>query len=453
MPAELTPKQQFVELVRQAESVLVLTHEHPDGDAIGTSLALSLGLKKLGKQVTTAVAGRVPETLDFLPGYDMLEREFTAQKDLLITIDESQAAVGNVSLKRVSETKLMVIITPKDGVITPTHVRIDDGSFRTDLIIVVDCGDQERVGEIYSQNPSLFYEVPVVNIDHHPGNTNFGKVNIVDVTSSSTAEIMVGLLEALGKDIQGMIDSEIATCLLTGITTDTGSFQNSNTTPKALTVAAQLVAAGARQQEIIKRIFKTRSLAQLRLWGRALSYLKEEPHHHFAWSTLTKADFVAAQATPLDASGGLVDELMKTAAGMDFVLLMYERDGGVKGSFRSVLPHVDVSRLANVLGGAGHTQAAAFFMPDTTIAQSEQDIIAKVRSYLTGDTPEEPVVQHIPEPDEAPLPEPEPETMDDESPTAIVELDVRDDIPEAPRSPRAPRQNTRGTRPATDDLE
>jgi phosphoesterase RecJ-like protein len=383
MPGELTPKQQALELIRAASSILVLTHAHPDGDALGSGLATKLALEKLGKQVTFAVCGNLPEALGFLPSHTTLEQTFTATKEMLVTIDESQAKVGNVSLRRISPTKLMVVITPKEGSLTPANLRIDDGSFRTDLIIALDCSTIERMGELYEENPSLFYEVPMVNIDHHAGNTNFGKVNIVDVTASSTCEMLVSILESLGKETD-LIDSEVATCLLTGIITDTGSFQNANTTPKALTVAAQMVAAGGRQQEIIKRIFQTRSLGQLRLWGRALSYIKEEPHHQFAWTILSKADFVAAQADIVDA-GGVVDELLKSAAGMRFVILLYERDGEVKGSVRAVLPQVDVAQIAGLFGGGGHTQAAGFTIQDTSLVAAEQMIIQKIREHLGGE--------------------------------------------------------------------
>jgi phosphoesterase RecJ-like protein len=235
-------------------------------------------------------------------------------------------------------------------------------------------------------NPNLLYEVPVVNIDHHPGNTNFGKVNIVDLTASATAEIMVSLIETIGKDMPGIIDADIATCLLTGLIYDTSSFQNSNTTPKSLTVAAQLIAAGAHQQEIIKNLFKTRRLSTLRLWGRALSYIKEDTQLRFAWSSLTKADFTAAQASPDEASG-VIDELMKSADGMDFVLLLSERGGDLHGSFRSVNPTVDVARLARLLGGGGHAQAAGFRIAKATIESEEEAIIGKIRDALTETSP------------------------------------------------------------------
>ncbi len=384
MSTELTPKQQINELVRNANSILLLTHAHPDGDAMGSVLALKMGLEKLGKQVTAAIDGNIPEVLNFLPQFASVQKELSFQKDLLIILDENQAKVGNITLRRVSDTKLMVVVSPKDGVLTASDVRIEEGSFNTDLVIVLDCTDLDRIGNFYQQNSDLFYEVPVVNIDHHSTNVNFGKVNIVDVTASSTAEILVSLLETLGKDTPGLIDPQIATCLLTGIITDTNSFQNSNTTPKSLTVAAQMVAAGAEQQEIIRRIYMTRSLSQLRLWGRALAYIKEDTQYHFAWTNLSKADFVAAQAPMSDGPQGVIDDLLKTAEGMDFVVLLYERDGGVKGSFRSINPTVNVATLAALFNGGGHPQAAAFSIENATVAQKEQEILGKIRAHLSG---------------------------------------------------------------------
>lgn len=387
MPTELTPKQQWSEQVRNAKRILVLTHANPDGDALGSLLALKLGLTKLGKEVTAVAAGDIPQSFSFLPAFKTVQSDISLQKDLLLVLDESQGKIGNIALKRVSETKLIVVVTPKDGFLTPANVRVEEGSFNVDLIIALDCADIDRIGTVYEQNTNLFYEIPVINIDHHPSNTNFGKINIVDTTASSTAEILVSLLETVGKDVNGMLDADIATCLLTGLTTDTGSFQNNNTTPKSLTVAAQLVAAGGRQQEIVKQLFRTRTLSTLRLWGRALSYIKEDQPRRFVWSSLSKADFVAAQASQ-DESSGVIDELLKTASGMGFVLLMTERDGGIHGSLRSIEPSVNVAAIANAFGGGGHTLAAAFYLDNATLATKESEIINKIRTLLDAKKPQ-----------------------------------------------------------------
>lgn len=421
-PTELTPKQQFGELVKNSQSILLVTHHNPDGDAAGSILAMKLGLEKLGKDVTVVASGDSQEPLAFLPSFSALKEEVSLQKELLIVLDESQAKIGNISLKRIAENKLVVVVTPKGGTITSSNVRIEEGSFNIDLIIALDCANLDRVGKLYEENADLFYEVPVVNIDHHASNNNFGKVNLVDITASSTAEILVSLLETIGKDVPGMIDAEIATCLLTGITTDTGSFQNANTTPKSLTVAAQLVAAGGRQQEIIKNIFRTRSLSTLRLWGRALSYIKEDRELEFAWSTLSKADFVAAQAAQ-EESSGVIDELLKTAMGMKFVLLLSEREGVLHGSFRAVAPTTDVSVLASLFGGGGHPQAAAFTMQEGLLKDKEQEIIKRLRDHLNGGTskPSEPT----PPTKQTPKPEKQSEKMPttgEETTVALPEL-------------------------------
>lgn len=379
--AELTPKQQLVEVIKTSNSILILPHSNPDGDAIGASLGLKLALEKLGKTVSVVISGDKPEMFSFLPSFDTLENESSIQKDLLIVIDETQSKVGNVSLKRVSETKIILVVTPKSGLINPADVRIEEGAFKADLVIALDCANQNRLGSLFENNPSLFYEVPVANIDHHPDNTNFGKINWIDLTASSASEMLVSLIEAVGRDLPGIIDQDIATCLLTGLTTDTGCFQNSLTTPKSLTVAAQLIATGGKQQEIVTRVFRTKTLSTLRLWGRALAYIKEDAERNFAWSVLGKADFVAAQASNEEA-GGVIDELLKTALGMDFVLLLSERNGNLHGSFRSIDPTCDVSRLAALFEGGGHPQAAAFIIKNETISNMEQGIINQIRDFL-----------------------------------------------------------------------
>src|SRR5690606_38881218 len=134
---------------------------------------------------------------------------------------------------------------------------------------------------------------------------NYGKVNLVDTGATSTGEILVGVGEALGVEF----DADIATGLLTGIISDTGSFQHANTTPKSLTVAAQMVGYGARQQEIIKHLFKTKPLASLKLWGRILSNIQFDNRLKLVWATVDYTTLQSMGVTGQDI-GGLIDELM-----------------------------------------------------------------------------------------------------------------------------------------------
>lgn len=383
---ELSPKQQAVELIRGAHRILIVSHENPDGDALGSVIALTLALSKLKKEVTANVVDAIPPCFSFLPRLELLNNNIAAGKEFIISIATDEVEVEKLGYKTLpEEKKLNIVITTKGGILEARHVSLGTSATPYDLIVVLDSPDLDRLGLIYDENPELFYDVPVVNIDHHPSNEYYGKVNWVDVTAASTAEILVSLIEALGSPIKGsnptnLMDPDIATALLTGLTTDTGSFQNANTTPKSLTVAAQLVASGARQQEIIKSIFKTKPLSTLKLWGQALSNLKEVPEARFVYATLTKGEFVSAGAQEQESSG-VIDELMKTASGVDFVMIVVERNDGVHGSLRAIEKGVDVSTIARIFGGGGHDMAAAFHLDNTNLDREMERIVSKIKDY------------------------------------------------------------------------
>ncbi len=375
---ELTPKQQVVDILKNKKKILVLTHKNPDGDAVGSILSLYLALTKLGKEVVVVCNDVAPPVFEFLQNTDKITQEFSSTRDFVISLDTTQVKADKIMYK-VHETTLDFIITPKDGQFESQMVKFTSGGFHFDAIIVLDSPDLERLGLPYEQNTELFYELPVVNIDHHAGNDFFGKINLVDLTATSTCEILVSVLEALTGDPK-FINDELATTLLTGIITDTNSFQNLNTTPKSLTIAAQLVASGARQQDIIKKIYKTKPLSTLRLWGRALSNLRDEKNYSFVWTQLTKNDFLEVGASESESSG-VIDELLKTASGVDFALILTEKNGDVHGSLRSTNRTKDVAQIANLFSGGGHPLAAAFQIKDTTLDQISNTIIQKIRTF------------------------------------------------------------------------
>jgi len=377
---ELSPKQQIVEAIKGAGNILILTHKDPDGDAIGSLIAMSIALAKIGKTPHPVAAGNISQVFSFLPT-DKVSKDLTGRRDFVISLDVSQIPAEKF-LYKVEDGHINFIVTPKSGEFSSQMVSFPGGKFKFDLIIVVDCQDLDRLGEPYHQNSDLFYETPIINIDHHAGNDHFGKINLVDLTATSTAEILASLFEALAKDTS-LLSPETATALLTGIITDTNSFQNQNTTPKSLTVAAQLVAANANQQEIIKRIYKTRTLSTLRLWGRVLSNIRDEMNYRFVWSQIEKSDFVVTQSTETDADG-VIDELLKTTTGVDFVMLLTEKSDGLHGSLRSVERGCDVSNIAKLFGGGGHAMAAGFVVSRDDPANTTEKIVGKIRDFQKG---------------------------------------------------------------------
>ena len=387
---ELTPKQQTLGLIKSSQDILIACHKGPDGDVIGSSLALSSALKTLGKTVTIVCPDEINCQFSYIADIETIQKTLIGSKDFIITIDTTKSADGEIKLgyrHDKDSRKLTILITPTKGSIQNTDVTLGANKPKFDLIIVLDTPDIERLGNFYDQFTELFYETPVINIDHHASNNHYGKVNWVDITATSTCEIMVSLLESISSQNNNikLLNEDIATKLLTGIITDTGSFQNANTTPKSFTVAAQLVGAGARQQEIIKNIFKTKPLSTLHLWGKVLTNVKEERNPNFIWSYVSYDDIRGLNASP-DELSGVIDELLKSAPDVDFALLLSEKPAAnetdlvLKGSFRAINTSVDVITLANIFGGGGHPQAAAFELPRSGPFQQQiEQIIGKIK--------------------------------------------------------------------------
>jgi len=375
---ELTPKQQALELINKAKRVLIAPGR-PDGDSIGSAIALHIILNKLDKKVETVVLEPMPEKFDFLPAVKEFQKQFKGNQDFIISLDCSNASADKLSYN-FNENKLNIVVTPKEGEFKSTDISTSLGKFPYDVIITLDAADFDQIGKLYEDNPKLFQSVPVINIDHHASNDYFGTVNLVDLTATSTAEILVGVIEALGPSL---IDEDVATALLSGIINDTGSFQHSNTTPKSLTIAAQMVGFGARQQEIIKHFFKTKQLSTLKLWGKILSSLKHDSSNKLAWGLVSHQDFVDTDSSGEQVSG-VIDELMTSIPDVDIVILLSEREPKVISGTVRTKKGVDSEAIAKIFGGGGHHGAAGFKLLDTTLSEAESIVVAKIKDYQTS---------------------------------------------------------------------
>lgn len=372
---ELTPKQQALELLNKSKHILIVPGR-ADGDSIGSGLALYLVLSRLGKKANAVLLDPLPDKFRFLPRVDELQAEFNNFRDFIISLNCTSASADKLAYN-FQDNKLNIVITPKQGAFKPQDVSFAEGSFHYDVIITLDAADFEQLGTIYTENPKLFQSVPVINIDHHASNDYYGAVNLVDLTATSTAEILVGVIEALGPSL---IDTDVATALLTGIVSDTGSFQHSNTTPKSLTIAAQMVGFGARHQEIIQYLFKTKAFSTLKLWGRILTHIQHDPGSKLVWSTASLTDLLETDSTGEQISG-VIDELMTSVPEAEVVLLLSEREPRViSGSVRTQ-KGIDAADIAKVFGGGGHHGAAGFRLLDSSIAEAEAVVVTKVKEY------------------------------------------------------------------------
>ena len=392
----LTTQEEAFHLIQNAKQILIAPSS-PDGDSIGSALAMMLVLRKLGKEVMVVSTNEVPDYLKFLPYTEEMQDDLPTSKDFVISLKTDEAHVDHLKYE-VEHGKINIIVTPKHGLFQPHHVSVGQAAPQFDLVITVDTGDLVQLGDLYENNKALFEHGTVLNIDHHASNGKFGSHNFLNYDVAATTQMLTPLLMAFEKTSGKMlIDEDVATLLLTGIVTDTGSFQHSNTSPEAFEVAADLLERGARQQEIIKHIFKTKSLETLKLWGRVLSKIQHEGE--LVYSTITQQDLSDTGATA-DDSGGIIDELMASAPGSEVVLLLKEKEPGfVSGSLRAPGSKADVSAIAQMMGGGGHKKAAGFRIREKSMPEAleiaKQNIFAYL-SALNGQT-------HAFDPNSAPL--------------------------------------------------
>ncbi len=394
-------QKQIIDLIGRSQKILILASSPPDGDSLGSAVALYMAFQKLGKDSTVICSDLVPDVLQFLPNMKVIGSKGATSNDFIITLDCSAIKVDSIK-SAIEDNKVNIIITPKNGRFTSDQVSFNKGKTDYDLIITVDCAELNQLKGFYENNIELFHEVPVINIDHHISNTHFGKINYVDIMASSTTELLLPMLEEMSREAQiQLIDEDIATLLLTGIITDTGSFQNANTTPRSFARSAQLIGYGARQQEIIQHIYKTKQLSQLKLWGRVLTKIQVDEKYRIVWSVVSQQDFKDTESKE-DETGDIIDELMTNAPGAEVVVLIKEKsDNTISTSIRTTSPIVDASKIAESFGGGGHTQAAGFRMKDVNLRDAEYKIINYIRDLQASrlvPNDNSPVIQENTEP-------------------------------------------------------
>src|SRR5881394_1121884 len=303
---QTTDVKAIADALRKHDRFLVVTHENPDGDALGSLLAATLALRQLGK-----------DALMYLPGPTALPREY-----------------GFMPLEE------LVREPPEDAA--------------ERVLLAVDCAKDDRIGD-----ESVLSAAPLVlDIDHHHDNTRFGDVNLIVADASSTGEVLRDVFAELGVELT----PELAEPLYIALVTDTGRFQYTNTTPKSLRLAAELVEAGADAHAVFQQVYESVEFAKLKLLARALDRARVLEGGRIVVSHLLRTDFAEVGAAE-PYSEGIIDYL-RAVEGAELAVLIREppRDDGPtrKVSLRASVDELDVSAIARIFGGGGHRQAAGF---------------------------------------------------------------------------------------------
>jgi bifunctional oligoribonuclease and PAP phosphatase NrnA len=297
---------EVVERLLRAERVMTVCHRDPEADALGSALGLALALEALGKRATPVCADPVPGMYDFMPRIERVLRAPEADLD-------------------------------------------------PDLLVVLDCGELERVGPLLESHAGLFASVPILDIDHHVSNPRFGAVDWVDAAAAATCEMVTLLLPRLGLPFD-VLDGAVASNLLAGVVIDTANFQHPNTTPRTLRVASELLAAGAPLPEIARRIYRTKPNEQLRLFGRVLGRMEASEDGRLVWSVLAPDDLEASGARA-EHSEGLIDLLAQSQSG-EVAILFKDQGAHTRLSVRTREGGVDATAITAPFGGGGHARAA-----------------------------------------------------------------------------------------------
>lgn len=313
----------IIQMIKESNSIYIASHINPDGDNVGSTLALTMALKKMNKDVTPLLEGELPSDYKFLPKID-LYKDYSGEMHPI------------------------------------------------DLFIAVDSGDIERLGK---NKPILNISKNVINIDHHISNTNFGNINLVDMEASATGEIIYHLIKEMGIEI----DIDMATCLYTAISTDTGSFIYDNVTADTHIIIADLIRIGIDKSNINIQLYGSRSMEKTRLFIEALSTLKLFNDNKIAMVQVTKK-MLEDTGTTLDDTEGIISFVREIESVEVACILKESEDLKTKISMRSKR-YINVSDIANNFNGGGHIRAAGGTIYEN-IKDAEPIVVNKIKEYF-----------------------------------------------------------------------
>ncbi len=316
--------EKIIAQIKKSSHLLITSHAEPDGDAVGSLIALGLAIGKLNVKTTLYNESPIPAVYRFLPSVERIVR----------------------------------------------HIKKAN---TYDTAIVLDCGDVDRIGDV----SSVVTQIPIIiNIDHHVSNTGFGDIQLIDEDACSTAEIVYRLIKALPMSM----DKAIATCLYTGILTDTGSFRFSNTNQAAFAISKEMAELGMEPYDVAQHVFGTYSLERIKLLNLALNSIEISENGKLSMMTVTRR-MLTDTGTQTEDVDGLIN-YARRIKDVKVAALIHELPNGSNGRLKKSRYHVslrsdgtvDVADIAGSFGGGGHISAAGFQI-ESTLSSLKTEII------------------------------------------------------------------------------
>ncbi len=375
----LNENEQIKQLIENKKNILIVFGEPTNGDAIGSAVALALFLEKMGKRIDIVSDDfNLPNNFKFLNKAKEIKSGFDFLQKFVISVDINKTGLQELSYD-VKDNKLRIFITPKQSFLNRENIRTAQSDFKYDLIFVVDTPDLESLGNIYDNNTELFYQKPIINIDHKSSNENFGQINLIDITHTSTAESIYHLIKEIGPE---QINQEIATSLLTGIISKTRSFKSQNIKPQTLNTASELINLGAERERIVQNLYRTKTIATLKLWGSVLSHLQNDSNLNLAWSVITRDDFIRSNSTPEDLSN-IIEELLSNSPQIKLLVLLYEKNEQIHVILDTNKEYNALELLRPFGQVNGDKQQARTILENTNLKQAEEKIIEFIKKTVS----------------------------------------------------------------------
>jgi phosphoesterase RecJ-like protein len=320
-----------VDRIRSARHVLAVSHENPDADTLGATLAVVRLVEAMGGVADAVCTDPVPPLYEFIAGVDRF------------VTDPPEAAPY-------------------------------------DLLVISDCGSLERIGEVGVRHADLFARLPRVIIDHHASNDAAGDADWIDPGAAATCEMVTLLAGRLGVPLDAG-GGGLAAALMAGIVMDTATFAHPNATPRTLLVSAALVEAGAPLSDISRRLYRTKPDSQLRLFGVVLERLETADGGRIVWSSLTDAD-IAATGSDRAHSEGIID-LLSQAQAAEVAILFKQAGNATRISVRTKPGGVDATVLTGAFGGGGHARAAGASV-DAPLSDARPRVLAEATRLVAA---------------------------------------------------------------------
>ncbi|MDK2872163.1 MAG: bifunctional oligoribonuclease and phosphatase NrnA [bacterium] len=314
-----------MEKIKQAKEISIISHERPDGDAIGSLLAMGLGIERLGKTVKMFTPDGLPRIYSFLSGSERIRR-------------------------------------------------LDMSEFKSsDLCIFLDTANPERIGDGFDLKSISSF---IINIDHHIDNKVYGDINLIDPSASATGELVYEILQ----EEEGLITREVADALYTAILTDSGRFSHSSTSPKTHIIVADLLSKGADKTRITRHLYENKPFSLLKLIGKVLDKAEIAFDGRVIWSSLSERELKDNGFDIVESEGFLY--FLRMSEGAKIVILFREMiEGKVRVSLRSNDEDINVRLLASRFGGGGHDMAAACTL-DTNLEEAKRLIFEAIREMF-----------------------------------------------------------------------